>query len=96
MPLGPGERKFLQAIDRIKMYLLAMAIAIFIYLLLTPSNEMQMATSILGLTLCVVFWVTQRLLSLITSLDTELTRALNTLKHCLPKEQQKDFFGSTD
>lgn len=59
---------------------------VLLYLLLTPSSEIQMATSIVGVALCVVFWLTQRLLSFITQLDLELTRVVNTLKRSLPGE----------
>ena len=53
----------------------------------------ELATSIIGVALCGVFWLTQRLLSFITQLDLELTRVVNTLKHTLPPDQQKELFG---
>ena len=95
MPLTSRDRRFLQNIDRLKVYLLLLGVAVFLYLLLTPSTEIQMATSILGVALCGVFWLTQRLLSFITLLDLELTRIVNTLKHTLPEEQRKEFFGAS-
>ena len=92
MPLTPKDRTFLKRIDHLKAYLLVMAIAIFVYLLFVPVNELQAATSIIGISLCAVFWVTQRLLSFISVLDLELTRILNVLKRTLPPEQQKELF----
>ena len=92
MPLSPSDKRFLQTVDRIKVYLLLMALVVLTYLLLAPSGEIQMATSVIGLALCGVFWLTQRLLSFITLLDLELTRIVNVLKRSLPPEQQKEFF----
>ena len=94
MPLTSKDLEFLKKIDRLKVYLLLLGVAVFLYLLLTPSTEIQMATSILGVALCGVFWLTQRLLSFITLLDLELTRVVNALKHSLPEEQRKELFGS--
>ena len=92
MPLSRRDRQFLHTIDRLKMYLLFMAVAVLAYLLLAPSSELQMATLILGVALCGVFWLTQRLLTFVTLLDLELTRVLNALKHSLPEDQQKELF----
>ncbi len=94
MPLTHRDRRFLQTIEHLKVYLLLLGIAVFLYLLLTPSTEIQMATSILGIALCGVFWLTQRLLTFITLLDLELTRVVNTLKRSLPEEQRKELLGS--
>lgn len=93
MPLNNQDRKFLHTVNRLKVYLLLMAAGVFIFLLVIPSNEIQMATSVLGLALCGVFWVTQRLLTFISQLDLELTRVVNTLKHMLPPDKQKELFG---
>ena len=92
MPLGPKEKRFLHTIDRLKVYLLLLAFMVLVYLLLAPTSEMQMATSVVGLSLCGVFWLTQRLLSFITQLDLELTRIVNALKQTLPEEQRKELF----
>ncbi len=92
MPLTSKDRTFLERVDHLKVYLLVLAIAIFVYLLLVPVSELQAATSIVGIALCGVFWVTQRLLSFITVLDLELTRIVNVLKRTLPPEQQKELF----
>jgi hypothetical protein len=94
MPLSSRDRRFLETIERLKVYLLLLAAAVFIYLVLIPTNEIQMATSVVGITLCGVFWLTQRLLSFITQLDLELTRILNALKQSLPEEQRRQLFGS--
>ena len=93
MPLNTQDRRFLNTIDRLKLYILFMAAGVFLYLLIVPSNEIQTATSILGLALCGVFWLTQRLLTFISQLDLELTRVVNTLKHTLPPDKQKELFG---
>lgn len=92
MPLTPEDRRFLEAVDRLKIYVLVMALAVLGLLLLTPSGQIQLVTSIVGIALCGVFWLTSRLLSLVTLLDHELTRAMMTLKRTLPQDQQKQFF----
>ena len=92
MPLNSRDRRFLQTVDRLKLYLLLMAVGVFLYLLLMPSSEIQMATSVLGVALCGVFWLTQRLLSFITSLDLELTRVVNAVKRTLTDAQRKELF----
>ena len=92
MPLTKTDRRFLHTIDRMKVYLLCTAIAIFVFLLLTPGSEMQMATSIMGLTLCGVFWLTQRLLSFISVLDFELTRIGDAVKSSMSESRRKEFF----
>ena len=91
MPLTPKDRALLNRINHLKAYLLILAIAVFVYLLFLPASELQMATSVVGVTLCGVFWVTQRLLTFISLLDLELTRVMNALKRSLPEEQRKEF-----
>ena len=91
MPLTQNDRRFLQTIERLKVYLLLIGIAVLVYLLCMPSSELQMATSILGIALCGVFWLTQRLLSFISMLDLELQRIATALKRSLPEEQRKEF-----
>jgi hypothetical protein len=83
MPLAPNDRKFLQVVERLKVYILVMAVAVFIFLLVVPETEIQMSTSIVGIALCGVFWLTQRLLSFITLLDLELTPRRRRLKRIL-------------
>ena len=89
MPLAPNDRKFIQVVERLKLYILIMAFAVFILLLVAPATEIQLATSVIGIALCGVFWLTQRLLSFITLLDLELTRVVNVLKRTLPEEERK-------
>lgn len=93
MPLSARDRQFLEVVERLKIYLLVMAAAILIFLLVVPQTEIQMATSIMGMALCGVFWLTQRLLSFITLLDLELTRMINVLKRTLPEDQRKTLFS---
>ena len=93
MPLTTGDRRFLQAIERLKFYLLILAVAVLLYLLWTPRNEIQMATSIIGIALCGVFWLTQRLLTFISVLDLELTRIVRVLQRTLPEEQRKELLA---
>jgi len=93
MPLTAKERQLLKRIEHLKIYLLLMAGAMFAYLLFVPADELKMATSVVGIALCGVFWVTQRLLSFISLLDLELTRIMNVLKRTLPEEQRKEFFA---
>ena len=90
MPLTNRDRRFLQAIERMKILLLLLAGAVFLYLLLIPSSEIQAATSVIGLALCGVFWLTQQLLTFVSQLDHELTRIINVLRRTLPEEQQKE------
>ena len=92
MPLTSRDRRFLQTVDRLKLYLLIMAVAIFFYVLCLPSSDIHLTTSIFGIALCGMFWVTQRLLSIISLLDFELTRTLNILKQSLSAEQQGEVF----
>ena len=93
MPLTPKERQLLKRIEHLKIYLLVLAGAVFVYLLFVPADELKMATSIVGVALCGVFWLTQRLLLFISLLDLELTRIMNVLKRTLPAEQRKELFG---
>lgn len=88
MPLSPRDRQFLQTVERLKMLLIVLAVAIFLFLLLTPPSQVQMATSVIGVTLCGVFWLTQRLLSCITVLDVELNRLIGAVLKTLPEEQR--------
>mgnify|MGYP001575931870 FL=1 len=90
MPLTPKDRLLLNRINHLKLYLLLLAGAVFIYLLFLPASELQMATSVLGMALCGVFWVTHKLLTFIALLDVELTRVVNTLKRIVPEHRLKD------
>ena len=93
MPLSPRDRSFLHAIERMKLLLVVLAASVFIYLMIVPPNDMQMVTSVIGVALCGVFWLTQCLLSFITQLDHELTRVINTLRRTLPEDQQRQLFN---
>ena len=93
MPLSTGDRLFLRTVERLKLYLLLLGFAVLLYVLLIPSSEIQMATSVMGMALCGVFWLTQRLLSFISALDLELTRIANAVKRSLPEDQRKELFG---
>jgi len=75
----------LQAASRLKLYTLLMAMAIFAYVLGLPPSSLQLPTLILGLSLCMIFWLTHRLLAYITLLDLELTRLLHAVKGALPQ-----------
>lgn len=89
MPLNKDDRRFLQTVDRFKMYLLLIAASVLFFLLLTPTEEMRLATSVIGVALCGLFWLTQRLLSYITLLDAELMRVVNTVKRLLPESEKQ-------
>lgn len=93
MPLTSRDRKFLQTIERMKVLLLLIAVAVFMFLLLAPSTEIQATTSVIGVALCGVFFLTQRLLTFITQLDHELTRVINVVSRSLPPDQQKELLG---
>ncbi len=92
MPLSSKDRQFLQTVERLKLMLIILAVAIFVFLLLSPPSELQLATSVIGVTLCGVFWLTQRLLSCITILDVELSRLVTTVLKSLPEEQRQQIF----
>lgn len=90
MPLTEHERRLLVRIDRLKVYLLVMAGAVFLFIFLLPSGELHLATSILGIALCGVFWITQRLLGFISLLDLELTRLSRAVDRSLTEQQRRD------
>lgn len=90
MPLNARDRRFLNTVNRFRMYLLVMALAVFVYLVFSPPSEIQMTTAVVGLALCGVFWLTQRLLTFISLLDLELNRVITTLKRVLPEDQQQE------
>lgn len=94
MPLTPHDRAFLRRIDYFKAYLLLMAGAVLLYVLFMPVSERQMATSVIGVALCGVFWITQRLLTVISNLDLEITRLTNAIARSLPESQRKELLGS--
>jgi len=89
MPLRKGDRVFLHSVDRFKVYLLLIAICVLIFLLMTPAEEMRLPTAVIGVALCGIFWLTQRLLSYITVLDIELTRIAKVIRDELPEEHRK-------
>lgn len=91
MPLDSTDRRFLHTVDRFKVYLLLIAACVLAFLLLTPGDEMRLATTVLGVALCGIFWLTQRLLSYITVLDIELNRIAKIIKDQLPEDQRKEF-----
>ncbi len=94
MPLTSRDRKFLQAVDRLKVYLLVIAVGMIIFVLVTPMNQMHAATSLIGIVLCVMFGVTQQLLSFITILDMELSRLSDAVLRSMPEEQRREFLRS--
>ena len=93
MPLTTRDRRFLEGIERMKILLLLLAGSVFLYLLFVPPGEIQLTTSIIGMALCGVFWLTQRLLTFIAQLDHELNRIVNVLRRTLPADQQKELLG---
>ena len=93
MPLTQQDRAFLHSVDRMKVYLLVLAVAVLAFLLMTPPSEVHMATAVIGVALCGVFWLTQRLLTYITLLDVELTRIMDAVKRSLPEEERGERFG---
>ena len=68
------------------MCLLGLTGAVLVFLLCTPASQIHIATTILGIALCWMIWLTQRLLNLITLLDIELTKAVDALKKALPAD----------
>lgn len=91
MPLTTTDRQFLTRIDHLKVYLLVMAGVVFLFILLIPSGELHAATSVLGLALCGIFWLTHRLLGFISLLDLELTRLSRAVERSMTEEQRREF-----
>lgn len=94
MPLTTKDRRFLERIDHLKVYLLVLAGVTFLLILVIPSTEVHATTSLLGIALCGVFWLTHRLLGLISLLDLELTRLSRAVDRSLTSEQRREFSGS--
>ena len=90
MPLSTGDRVFLRVVERFQIYVFLLAIAVFLFLLFTPAAEIQLATAVVGVALCMVFWLTQRLLTMVTLLDIELGKVISVLKRTLPEEQRRE------
>ena len=90
MPLSPQDRQFLQVIGRLKIYVMVLAVVVLLRLLITPTSAIDTTTTVLSISLCGVFWLTQRLLSLISRLDFELTRLLDVLKRTIPEDRRKE------
>lgn len=93
MPLTRQDRQFINTVDRLKTYLPLLALANLLYLILLPAGEVEVTTLIVGVSLCLMFWLTQRLLSVITRLDLELTRLMNALNRSLTPQERKELFG---
>ncbi len=96
MPLTKKDRRFLAAIDRLKLFLLIVAALTLVFILLTPPSQIQMVTTVLGVALCGVFYMTQRLLACITNLDFEISRLSDVIKSTLTKEERKSLFPDDD
>ena len=93
MPLTPHDRKFLNTIEHLKVLLLCMGVAVLMYVLCTPVSQMYAVTTVVGITLCALFWVTQRLLTLVTILDVELLKMIEAVKKALPEDRRRDLLG---
>ena len=75
-----------------KFYLVGLASVVLIFLACTPSSELTLVTAVLGMSLCGIFWLTQRLLTVITLLDAELSRLIEIIKRTLPEESRQSVF----
>ena len=51
-----------------------------------------MVTAVIGMAFCGIFWLTQKLLSFITLLDSELIRVVNAVKSTLTEEERHRLF----
>lgn len=92
MPLSPVDKRLVDALDRLKIYLLVVGGVVFLFLLLTPPSQFHLPMLVICMVLCGVFWLTQRLLTLITLLELELLRAMDALKRLLTEEQRHELF----
>lgn len=86
MPLTHSDRRFVKVVDRLKLYLLLLAASVLVFLLCTPPSQVHLATAVVGIALCWLIWLTQRLLNLLAMLDLELNKAIDTIKRTLPTE----------
>ena len=75
-----------------KFYLVGLASVVLVFLACTPSSELTLVTAVLGMSLCGIFWLTQRLLTVITLLDAELSRLIEIIKRTLPEESRQNVF----
>ena len=90
MPLTPSDRHFVKVVDHLKLYLLLLAASVLIFLMCTPASQIHLATAVVGIALCWLVWLTQRLLSLLAMLDLELNKAIDTIKRVLPTESRHE------
>ncbi len=90
MPLTPWDKRFLDTVDRLKIYLIIMAAGVLLFLLCTPASQIHLTTAIVSVALCGVLWLTQRLLTFITLLDLELTKAIEALKRAVSDDWRRD------
>ena len=89
MPLTRTDKQFLGAVDRLKILLLLLAVGVFLMVLMTPPTQLTYPATMATIALCGLLWVTQRLLTLVTVLDIELTKAGGALKRTLTDEQRR-------
>lgn len=90
MPLTPQDKRFLDTVDRLKAYLLILAVGVLLFLLCAPASQVHVATAIVSFALCGVLWLTQRLLTFITLLDLELTKAIDALKRAVSDDWRRE------
>ena len=84
MPLTPADRRFLRVVDRLKVYVLALAVAVFLLVLLTPQTKLTLPTATVICATTGLLWALERLLSLVTVLDLELKKVTDALKRAVP------------
>lgn len=75
-----------------KLYLIGLALVVLVFLVCTPSSELTLVTAVLGMSLCGMFWLTQRLLTVIALLDSELNKLIEIIRRTLPEESRKTVF----
>lgn len=87
MPLSKADQQFLRTASRFKVYVLLIGVGILVFLVLSPPNEMRLTTAVIGLALAGTFWLSQRLLTYVASLNRELARLVHELKDKLPEKE---------
>jgi hypothetical protein len=92
MPLNKKDRVFISVVSRLKILVLVIAALTLVFILVTPPSEIQAATTVLGIALCGLFYMTQRLLSFITDMDFEISRLTDVIKSTLTEEQRQRLF----
>ncbi len=79
MALSDHDRHFLQTANRFKLYLVLLAVAVLIFVVTSPREDLRLSTAVFAVALCGLFWLTSKLLTYITTLDREVSELSATI-----------------